>query len=82
MAVLALKILFYIVDILSKPGGNIPVTAPAVDLSGFAFPGHVKAEIGNVRMAARTGVIAVGGSLKACLVEGVVVAGLTVPGRP
>jgi hypothetical protein len=82
MTVPALKVLFYIVDILSEPGGDIPVTAPAVYRSGFVFPGHVAAEVGNVRMAAHTGVSAVSGSLKTCLIEGIVVTGLTIARRP
>jgi hypothetical protein len=82
MAVLTLETLFYIVDILSEPGGDIPVTAPAVYRSGLAFPGHVTAEVGNIPMAARTGVVSVSGGLKACLEEGVGMTGLTIAPSP
>ena len=64
MAVLALEILFYVVDILFEPGGDIAVAATAVDRSGFGLPGHVTAKVGNVRVAARTGVVAMSGSLE------------------
>ena len=82
MTVLTLKILFYIVDILFEPGGDIPVTASAIDRSGFGFPGHMTAKIGNIRVAARTCVVAVSGSLKACFVVDIIMTGLTIARRP
>lgn len=72
MTIPALEILFYIMDIFFEPGGDIPVTAPAVDGPWFDFPGHVTAQVGNVRMAAGTCISAVRRGFEACLKGGLV----------
>jgi len=81
MAVLALEILLYIMDILFEPGSDIPMTTSAVDRAGFVLSGHVTAEVGNIRMAAHTGVPAVSGSLKAGLEDGIGMTGLAIARR-
>jgi hypothetical protein len=71
MTVPALEIMLYIVDILFEPESNIPVTASAVDLFRFFFPGHMAAEIVDVSMAACTGVLTVRRGWKPGFIDGV-----------
>jgi hypothetical protein len=71
MAVPALEIMLYIVDILFEPESNIPVTASAVDRFRFFFPGHVAAWIDDIRMAACAGVLTVSRGWKPGFIDGV-----------